>query len=322
VTDILTPARRGLPYALAGPFRSFERNVVLVTLVPLAVMLLHATAVGLPLVAGIAVALGTPHVLATFGLYGDSELREVVRSDRVRLVWLPLLAIPMSALAFYVVNGSALLWLFTAFLIWQTHHFTKQNFGMVTFWTKARSLPGPTVAEKRLIKATTLVGGLGILRAVGEVPQHDALLRSAGLVLLALGTVAILATWAGTRSVALLVVLAFYAPLHLFEADLFAAAVAYQSAHGAQYYLMVGHVMGGDRSRSNRWPAVAALVLVVALGGAALVAATRPSTTSSGRLAFGAAKGVVAAHFIADARLWRLRDPQVRTIMRRRFEFL
>lgn len=138
VTDILTPARRGLPYALAGPFRSFERNVVLVTLVPLEVMLLHATAVGLPLVAGIAVALGTPHVLATFGLYGDSELREVVRSDRVRLVWLPLLAIPMSALAFYVVNGSALLWLFTAFLIWQTHHFTKQNFGMVTFWTKAR----------------------------------------------------------------------------------------------------------------------------------------------------------------------------------------
>jgi hypothetical protein len=32
--------------------------------------------------------------------------------------------------------------------------------------------------------------------------------------------------------------------------------------------------------------------------------------------------GVVVWHFLADARLWRLRDPEVRAIVRRRFDFL
>jgi hypothetical protein len=32
--------------------------------------------------------------------------------------------------------------------------------------------------------------------------------------------------------------------------------------------------------------------------------------------------GVVVWHFLADARLWRLRDPSVRVIVRRRFDFL
>lgn len=293
------------------------------TVVPFAVILcLHVVDLSVVVVGGLAVMLGTPHVLATFGLYGDRDLRSVVLSDRFHLVVLPALAIVGAAIAFASVDGAALVWLFTAFLIWQTHHFTKQNLGMVSFWAKARSLPGPTTAERRLIKATTIIGSLGILRAVGEMPQHDALLRSTGLILLVLGTATVLATWSGARSVALLVVLAFYAPLHVFHTDLFEAAVAYQAAHGAQYYLMVGHFMGGDKSRSNRIRPFLAVGLIVAIGGAAMLGATRPSATHNGLLAYGAAKGIVAAHFIADARLWRLRDPRVRSVMMRRFEFL
>ena len=58
------------------------------------VLFLAASAVGdTPALAALAFVLGTPHVLATVGLYLDSDLRPHLRANRLRYMWGPILAI-------------------------------------------------------------------------------------------------------------------------------------------------------------------------------------------------------------------------------------
>lgn len=136
------------------------------------------------------------------------------------------------------------------------------------------------------------------------------------LVLVGLGVAAFLGRADRRRALALAVPVLFYAPLSVFGPGLAFGAAAYGAAHGAQYYLMVGTVVRADRR-------IAGLTTVAVLvGGTALVVAATRFGYGHHAWVLGAAKGVVASHFVADAGLWRLRDPELRTFMAQRFGFL
>ena len=296
---------------------SFDRKIAAATAVPFAFFLAVRLLGGLPVwLAALTLFLGAPHVLATVGLYVDRDIRSIAAADPVRYVVVPLAAIPVSVVLFGVAHGAVAVLSVTAFLAWQTQHYTKQNVGMFAFWCRARGLVAMSERERSLVRATTAVGILGILRAMALAPGWDRALQVGGLTLVALGALVVTASWKGQRSVALLAALAFYLPLHLFKVDLLGAAFAYQAAHGAQYYLMVGQVI-------RRNPvAVRVTIPVVLLGGVVPLAALRASAFATAPVLFGFAKGVAAAHFLADASLWRLRRPEIRRVMATRFPFL
>lgn len=301
----------------------FDWAIVAVTAGPFLFFLTeHVLGVGLTAVAAVAFMLGTPHVLATFGLFLDRDIRALSLADRTRYMLVPALAIPLTVIAFLFVDGKAATVVLTGFLLWQTHHFTKQNLGMFAFWTRARRLPGMTPRERSLILGTTLIGGLGILRATGLVPDLDQPLRVVGLLVLTSGVIWVAAHWQGQRSLALLTAIAFYSPLLIFDVNLLGAAFAYQAAHGAQYYLMVGTVVHAGRPSSPSLLSVTTVVAALVVGAVLITAATSNWAFTDHRWLFGVGKGIVAAHFVADARLWRLRDPAVRGIMKARFSFL
>ena len=150
------PAQRGTVLA-----ERFDRAIVAVTVIPfVGYLILHV--VGVPAALGaLLLVLGGPHVLSTFGLYVEPGVARLARTDPLRFIWLPLAAIPLTALAFGVVRGPGLPWLLTAFLVWRTHHFTKQNLGMFAFWSRARRDAPMSPLERRLILATTAIEGLG-----------------------------------------------------------------------------------------------------------------------------------------------------------------
>lgn len=313
-TDTLTPRLGRL--AERTPVR-FDQKIVAVTVVPfVAFLVLHVAHAIPPSFAILLLFLGGPHVLATFGLYLDGEVRELARSDPRRFVAVPLLTMVASMVAFGVIRGQAAVTLLVAFVLWQTYHFTKQNLGMFAFWCRASGQEGMATPERKLILATTAIGGLGVLRAFSVAPSLDRPLQVAGLVLLTAGTVHAIRLARGRRRLALLAAVAFYAPLHLFSVGILEASFAYQAAHGAQYYLMVGHTIRADRR------AVRLTIPLVLIGGMGLIYATSSGSFDARPWLFGLGKGIVAAHFVADASLWRLRDPGVRTLMKRRFSFL
>lgn len=94
-------------------------------------------------------------------------------------------------------------------------------------------------------------------------------------------------------------------------------------AHGLQYLLLVGLVAGGGRAGTSRLARLALLANIALVGGAVLSAASHlHNADPAGRLVFGAYLGVVMAHFVIDAGLWRMRDPLARKFLTAHLPYL
>jgi hypothetical protein len=90
-------------------------------------------------------------------------------------------------------------------------------------------------------------------------------------------------------------------------------AFAYQAAHGAQYYLMVDRALRPDRR------ALRVTVVTVLVGAVPAVLLLTPRLLLVAPGLYGLGKGLAICHFIADARVWRLRDPALGPVLRHRF---
>src|SRR5262249_37597356 len=119
--------------------------------------------------------------------------------------------------------------------------------------------------------------------------------------------------------------LLFCLPVFVFASP-YAAVGGMTIAHGLQYLLLVVLIAGGTRPAQTR-PArpvkLATLANIALIGGAALGAASPLHDASpAARLLFGAYLGVVMAHFVIDAGLWRMRDPLARRFLASQLPYL
>lgn len=292
----------------AGP--RFVAAVAAATILPwMAVLILHGLEVR-PTAGAFAVLvflLGPVHVGTSAAFYLDPQLRSLVASNRSR---------------YYVAAGGVVLaglvlslgpdWIGPWVVVpgvgmWQLHHFTRQNLGMLAFTYRASGLGGPTPRERHLLDLTTVAGMLGLLPLLAPFEVDT---RPVGLVVLAVAAVGLLRGTAGVRLWALTAAVLFYSPLFLIN-DLVVAAYAYGLAHGAQYLLMMAHLPVGRDSDGRRR-------MLLALAGAFLVVSV-PYYLGDRAVMLA---GVTAAHFIVDAGIWKMRTPEQRAYMRRRFAFL
>ena len=319
----------------ASPGEGFFSALALATAAPLLVLpfygLSHLPAPA-PVLVGVGaiwVVTGFGHVMSTtwFGL--DPGYKDVVRAHRPRMLF-SLAAIPLFMAGAALADRSVSAWLYAGFLTWQGHHFARQNFGVLSF-AAARDRTGPLPREVGwIIHATSAAGaiamatmtsiyppGLGALpflapAAVGYA--HEASLAC-------LVVAGVLAGWLVSRHAPLRrspTVLLFLGLSVVFFAPALLSGPAqltfwpYAMAHGAQYLVIAG--MTARRSPYH-WLGLAIFAgLAIGLG----VLAFEMKTTVL-RQAYA---GIVMWHFLADARLWRLRDPLVRATVRRRFDFV
>jgi hypothetical protein len=130
---------------------------------------------------------------------------------------------------------------------------------------------------------------------------------------------------------------AFFLPVFTFASP-YAAVGGLTIAHGAQYLLLMSLVGAGEGAGgSAAGTAIAAtagpgmaralrltvLAAIVVLGGAALEVASHLHDGGwPFRVLYGAYLGVVMAHFVIDAGLWRLRDSFPRRFLTSRVPYL
>jgi hypothetical protein len=96
-------------------------------------------------------------------------------------------------------------------------------------------------------------------------------------------------------------------------------------AHGLQYLLLVGLLAGGAPAGAAPSPPVGVVLMVnIALvAGLGLnQAAHLHSAQGIARGVYGAYLGLVMAHFVIDAGLWRLRDEFPRSFLTQRLPYL
>lgn len=285
----------------------FHTQVVAVTVLPW-VGLLLAGGVGFDVQAGPFAALAVVnamHVASSAVFYLDREARPILDGDRVRFF-----VVPAALLGVGLLVGWWRPWLLAplglGLAIWQVHHFTRQNVGMLAFWARSRGVVGPGDLERKVL---TWVGYGAMIATLARRELIDAWpLYAIGLgVVLVAAARLVRSDQPWPAMVGVVFWLPLFAPIPTGT-----AVLAIGTAHAAQYWLMMLTLRG-----SKPRPYLTGLLAVTATAGVshALAGYVAPWHT-------GLSLGLLASHFVVDAGFWKMRRPEVRTYMRERFTFL
>lgn len=276
------------------------------------------------------------HVASTgwFCTSGDVRKHAAVR-DRRRMIILPLGLMICCGAAGLVVPSASLSWLLLPFFAWQFHHFQKQNLGLVVLFAASTGVGGPRKFERRIV---LLAGAFGIAALVAnpvllQLGTHQPL--GLGTAFAVGGYVAVLVTglllllrrptrqrppsYCGIYIAALL----FPLPIFVFRSP-YAAVGGMTMGHGLQYLILMALVARGGRAGRLGGREIASLSGIALIGGAALSVASHLHLSNAPLLrgVFGLYVGLVCAHFLIDARLWRLSLPFPRAFLGSRVPYL
>lgn len=274
------------------------------------------------------------HVASTGWLFTNSDVRRYAREKRGRYVWAPLGVVTTGVMLSVVASPRLMSWAVLLVLAWQLHHFQKQNIGQVALTGVSLGL-APLRRGERAAICTTGAAGIAAACAHPALLQLDvrpplasdaALLATALLVLgIAGGARVLTGRLRSERSprFCLMYGLALLFPLPIFVfGSPYAAVAGMTMAHGLQYLLLIGLVAAGSEPR-YRMGGAAALCTLAVLGGVVLNLISHLHGDGLPlRMLFGAYLGVLAAHFVVDAGIWRLRDPFVRAFLSQRVGYL
>jgi hypothetical protein len=274
------------------------------------------------------------HVASTPWLFTFRDVRTYAAARPVRYYVVPLALVLGGAAVAAAVTSRELDLLLLPFFAWQFFHFQRQNLGVVALVASSHRLCSASTAERRSIVAAGCAGTVALLCHPGLLqlpfdPQlHGVFLASAAafVAIAWRGSALVLRRRAEDRPpafvAAYLAALLFFLPVFVFSSP-YAAVGGMTIAHGMQYLLLVGLVAAGGSHGPRRVARVAALCNTALLGGLALAVASHLHDAGpAGRLLFGAYAGVVMAHFVVDAGLWRLRDPFLRRFFAAQLPYL
>jgi len=267
------------------------------------------------------------HVASTGWFATVPEVRAHAATHPQRYLVAPLVLVVVSATAAAVTAPGTLRWFLLVFFAWQFFHFQRQNLGLAALAGVSSGVGSLRSAERRAI---TVAGVAGIVALV----SHPELLQVAvdprlrwvfpAAVVAFVGAV-LVGAWAMSRRrsdertgplVAVYAMsLLFFVPVFVFQSP-YAAVAGLTIAHGLQYLLLMALVARGRAEGGVRTRSLVLLADIAVLGGLALnVFSHQHDGSPAARALFGVYLGVVMAHFVVDAGLWRLRDAFPRRLL-------
>lgn len=273
------------------------------------------------------------HVSTTAFFYSDPEMRGHFRSHRVRYFVIPAVLIAGVGVSYAFLPEIYGRYLFLFHFLWQTHHYQRQNVGVLSFFAAGTDRVPLSQLERLSLEVAAIAQMLGLIKVYslsrGTVlePYTEQIFALAQYVYLCVPVLVVAAFLATPsiaanrlRSISLVAFSAFYLPSFIFS-DPAAATLGYALGHGLQYLVFMYFV---GMSRPSRVVALATLLVAGVGGGLVLTYMTDHfvQTHWSGRLALGMAVGIVMSHFIIDAGIWKLRQPFQRQYVKRAFSFV
>jgi hypothetical protein len=261
-----------------------------------------------PALWGIMAATGVGHVAATAFFYADPGFGRLIREDRQRFLLWPFIAM-VACYAVFSINTAAWAIVSKLFIVWQLYHYQRQNYGVIAFAAQSGGFG-------RLPQAMNLMLNLGV---------------AGGACALFVDTSIGVAVFAGSTAVLAYMLLidprlrrnsrvlcftllgwAFLLPT-LVSADPLVSFWSYAIAHGAQYLIFLAVLSVG-----HRFGLAGPVILVFISVATWMVFACLLSAPATAAIY----TGIVMGHFLIDAKLWRLREPTQRGLIRERFAFI
>jgi hypothetical protein len=278
------------------------------------------------------------HVASTGWLFSFREVRAHAARHRTRYLAAPLILVAAAAATALLLSSRQLTLVLLGYFAWQFFHFSKQNLGIAALAASSMRIRSLTPAERRAILGATWTGIVALLLHpgtlqlplnphVGWYPAAPFHLVAAGFgCCAAAGAVALFRRPAADRPLGYCVMyslaVCFPLPIFVFSSP-YAAVGGMTIAHGLQYLILVGMVTAGPRDRRASPLRLVTLLTLALLGGAGLSVASHLHTGGAvAHVVYGGYLGMVMAHFVVDAGIWRLRDPFPRAFLSSRLPSL
>jgi hypothetical protein len=318
----------------------FLYSIFIATLLPMLLIgglgHLHLNVGSINSLGGLLVAVAGPgHVGLTSFFYADPQMRSFFRQNPTRYIRLPIFCAIASGIVWQTVPEIYTANFLLCFLIWQTYHYQRQNYGILCFLNASTGSKVPiTRLERTIVELSALAGILGMFKvsqifSTTLVAPYMGYLYQIGLQILCgvgvLVIVAIATIPAIRRSklrLGFLVICAvFYLPTFIVN-DPGAAIASYAYAHGIQYYVFMYFVAASHRQHINDNRII--LLVCAALTGITIltIMSDRPLWGDFSKFVFGMYLSLVMTHFMVDAGIWRLRGAFQRTYMKKSFSFI
>jgi hypothetical protein len=274
------------------------------------------------------------HVASSGWLYTLPDIRALAIRHPKRYVVMPLALVALAAGLAVLLTPSELTWLLLPYFAWQFFHFQKQNVGMAALAASSSKVLSVHPLERKTLICAGVAGITGLLARPHLLqlpvdPGTGALFPLAAAAFVCSVGVGIVAFFRRPRSQRPFVLCAVFITSLLFSLPVFVFRSPYAAvggmtiAHGLQYLLLIGLVASSGRRPARRLVRIGLFVNIALIGGLLLSLASHlHGSNPVGRLAFGAYLGVVMAHFVIDAGLWRLSEPDTRKFMGRHLPYL
>ena len=110
---------------------------------------------------------GTAHVQATLFFYTDKDFLHLVRENKRRYVYLPLLLIFGTGLVFLLAGPLIQTYVLFFYWAWQAFHYGRQNVGIYAFVSISETRKSAPKLERLCLEAATYCGMLGTLKVLG-----------------------------------------------------------------------------------------------------------------------------------------------------------
>ena len=270
------------------------------------------------------------HVASTGWLFTFRDVRSHAKAHPGRYVAAPVALVVAGAVLAGLVSPRHLDVLLLGYFGWQFFHYQKQNLGLTALAGATSRVGSLGRTERRSIMATGWIGIAALMLRPGTLQlaltpgsawfaAMFAVATVAFGVAALVGVVVLIRRPSPDRPVAFCVVyliaLCFPLPIFVFSSP-YAAVGGMTIAHGMQYLVLVGLVARGPAGQRASLTRLTVFATTVLVGGAVLSVASHLHTGDGfARAVFGAYLGVVMAHFVVDAGIWRLRDPFPRQFM-------
>jgi hypothetical protein len=289
--------------------------------------------------------LGTAHVPATLFFYTDKDFASIIRNNKSRYIYMPILVMLVTGVLVALSGPTLLAYLFLIFWTWQAYHYGRQNVGVYAFVSLTQQGTPPQKLEKLTIELGMLCGILGTFQLLGAAVA-PAYLKNLFLLLFEIGRYgfAVVLVFSlnvyffnfknttPAKSIFFFTLTFFFLPIYLSD-NINITFLSYAVAHGLQYivFTTVASASLKRDEQSRRWLYGNALKLCsfLLLGGLLFYYGGNIANLNSGsnfsfsmNFLVGAVLGATMAHFIVDADAWRLSKAPQKQYMRERFNFI
>ncbi len=269
---------------------------------------------------------GYGHVVSTVWFGIDRDYHPVIGANRARMLGsLAVLPLIMGAIALASAAMAGVV--YAAYTLWLAHHYNRQNYGLLSF-AAGHDRFGPLPREiGSFFHLTTAAGAIRMVAMPSIYPGMSPFSAPVfayyawyvAVILFAAATIVLVRLLLANRRLRqspttmlfLGLSYAFFLP-SLYSGPSSVSFLPYAMAHGAQYLVMMG--VTARQSGFGLLGLGLFAYIAIFLGFVAFNMTGIPWAQIY--------TGVVMWHFLVDARVWRLRDPAVRAIVKSRFGFV